>query len=114
MSRIQATCNRSAEHFVTARTPRFERVGCDFYIGLGRHYFNVILLVSGNACDDPPTMNEYSPGRSFHPSAASSKIDRYLGSIVTLTSLLSPGFSFTRLHPTSRFGGSPAAAGSPA
>src|SRR5712664_3311478 len=73
-----------------------------------QNYFKVTLSLNGKACDDPPTMKEYSPRRSFHPSAASSKIDRYLASTATLTSLLSPGFNFTLLQPTNRFGGSPA------
>src|SRR5580700_9458887 len=41
-------------------------------------------------------------------------MDKYFGSTLTLTSLLSPAFNHTLLHPTNRFGGSPASAGSAA
>src|SRR5580700_1601425 len=38
-------------------------------------------------------------------------IDKYFGSTLTLTSLLSPAFNHTLLHPTNRFGGSSASEG---
>src|SRR5580700_1716761 len=41
-------------------------------------------------------------------------MDKYFGSTLTLTSLLSPAFNHTLLHPTNRFGGSPASEGSAA
>jgi len=74
-------------------------------------YFRLTVSFNGRSCDDPPARNMYSPGSSCHPFFSSLKIDRYLGSTAMMTCLLSPGLSLTLLQPTSRFGGSAAAAG---
>src|ERR1017187_3931490 len=60
-------------------------------------YSRLIVAFRGRSCDDPPTRMLYSPGTNVHPSFASSNIDKYLGSIFTVTVFLSPASSLTLL-----------------
>src|SRR5205807_8351102 len=74
-------------------------------------YCRLTVCFSGKFCDDPPTMKPYSPGSNCQPFCSTLKMERYFGSISTVTSLDSPGFRVTLLQPTRRFGGSAADAG---
>jgi len=67
--------------------------------------------MSGSDADDGPAFILYSPGTIVQRSVAASKIDKYNGSILSVTVLLSPGLSSTFSHPIRRFGGSPAEGG---
>ena len=71
----------------------------------------VTVSLSGVSCDDPPTNIWYFPGTDSQLSLSTLKIERYLGSIVRLTALDSPGARATFCHPTSRLNGSPALKG---
>jgi len=66
-------------------------------------YFKLTDSFSGKLCEEPPAMNPYSPGINSQALRSTLKIDRYLRSTSTKTSLLSAGFSLTLLHPTRRF-----------
>jgi len=74
--------------------------------------FSWIVAVSGSVAEEGPAITLYSPGKIVQWFAATSKIDRYNGSIFSVTVLLSPGLSATFSHPIKRLGGSPAEAGS--
>ena len=59
-------------------------------------------------------MKVYSPATFCHACWSALKMERNRGSTSTVTSLLSPALSFTRLQPTRRLGGSPALDGNEA
>src|SRR5580704_9479960 len=80
-------------------------------LAISGHYFRSTKAFNGRSRDEPPTRNVYSPGNNCQASRPTLKMERYHGSMSIVTSLLSPGSSLTLLHPTNRFGGSPALAG---